>query len=230
MMETKITHASTMGAAPYRFIALVSFPSKAILEANPESYNLQMGYCVSMGAKGVCDHCGNIISNHYIVEDAEGKRFAVGSECIHKVNGINTQVVTEAHKAKLKADRAKRQERKEMKLEAERKANGGLTDAEVRQQKNRERYQAQVKAQQERDAEGLIAGVKYLTYVDRLMRHTNSGFAMGVADGLRYGTLPKGRGMDIMLDILAKDAGRKGSKPYADEYSALCEFFEQGEK
>ena len=220
-----------MGTAPYRFIALVSFPSKAILEANPESYNLQMGYCVSMGAKGVCDHCGNIISNHYIVEDAKGKRFAVGSECIQKVNGINTQVVTEAHKAKLKADRAKKQERKEMKLEAERKANGGLTDAEVRQQEYRERYEAQVKAQQERDAErereGLIAGVKYLPYADRLMRHANSGFAFGVAEGLRHGKLPKGRGMDIMLDILAKDAGRKGSKSYADEHSTLCEVFKE---
>lgn len=189
-----------------------------------------MKYCTSMGAKGVCAHCGNLISNHYIVEDAEGKRFAVGSECIASINGVNTQLLTEAHKAKLKADRAKRKERKEAKLEAERKANGGLTNEEVKRQEFRARHMEQLKAQQELDAErereGLIAGVKYLPYVDRLRRHTNSGFALSVADELRNGRLPKGRGMDIMLDILAKDAGRRGSKAYHEELKALSAFFQ----
>ena len=47
------------------------------------------------------------------------------------------------------------------------------------------------------------------------------GFLASIAIGLRSGNAPAGRGRDILLEILAKQAGRKGSKGYEAAFERL---------
>ena len=51
------------------------------------------------------------------------------------------------------------------------------------------------------------------------------GFVWSVAAGLMNGEAPRGRGLDIMLDIMAKGAGRRNSKGYAAKMNELQQVF-----
>jgi hypothetical protein len=58
-----------------------------------------------------------------------------------------------------------------------------------------------------------------------LVTHWSTGLAGGflesIAAGLREGKAPTGRGLDILIEIIAKHAGRRGSKAYNDAHDAL---------
>jgi len=46
-------------------------------------------------------------------------------------------------------------------------------------------------------------------------------FNDGIARSMRSGDIPKGRGWDLVCEIVAKGYGRKNSKAYADEYARV---------
>ena len=87
-----------MGKAPYRYVGFWSGPSKGLQEANPDAYNraLAEGPRTERGI-GACNYCGTAITNHYIIESADGLTFAVGSECISKCGdaGLKASVDTD---------------------------------------------------------------------------------------------------------------------------------------
>ena len=94
-----------------------------------------------------------------------------------------------------------------------------------------ERRQAEESAERAAEAAKETARLKasaLAPLADRL-DDGNGGFRSDVADGLRRGIIPKGRGLGIMLDILAKQAGRSGSRAYSREYDSLVDLLDQFE-
>lgn len=74
----------TIGEGPYRlvdFFALI-LPS----ETNQGRNNFHLAPKNLKGGCGTCAHCGRGIINNYIVQNYEGDRFAIGSECVEKCN------------------------------------------------------------------------------------------------------------------------------------------------
>ena len=215
-MSNVIVHKSfEMGTAPYRFIGIYSTPSTSLAETNPNAYNAALAgmpaCCHSM-----CDHCGTPITHHFILRDATGNKFAVGSECIKKVDDIlnmseveyqKRQRGKDDRKAKADAKREKQNLAREAKWVAEREANGGLTDFEV--------IEAKREAELVLEREGYK--VKFAYFINQL---DDFGFAGDLMRGMRdNGTLPYGRGQDIMLSMIAKKAGRANSKAYEAKYA-----------
>ena len=204
-----------MGKAPYRFIGIYSIPSPALAEANPSAYNAQLK-AMPKFCSGMCDHCGMGITHHYMLKDAEGNKFAVGSSCIDKMDDVENMFTVDYERKELEhkkrkaireAKQLERQMKYERELEEQRQRNGGLTDNELAEQK-REDEQRQKRRNNEE---------KFAYFIEHL--GLSNGFAGDLARGMRdYGRLPTGRGLDIMLEIVAKTAGRKNSKAYDAKY------------
>lgn len=201
----------TFGTAPFRFVGLWSAPPKALLEANPSSYESAL-FSKPACCHFSCDHCGTSISNHCIIVDAEGKKFAVGSDCVAKTT--HTEVISKvklaikqkakaAREAKRKAEQQARQAACDAELQAQRDANGGLTDSELAQKKAYAEHQDKVAR-----IAALVAPV-----VSALVA-AGGDFCFSTAREYREGRAPQGRAKTIVAEIVAKQAGRKGSSAY----------------
>lgn len=119
--ETK-THpfARTLGAGPYRivgFFALI-LPS----EANQGRNNFHMA--PKDVSCGTCAHCGTGIINNFIVQSGDGKKHAIGSDCIEKV-GLPHSEMTKMQRIEKERQKKQRAERKVKK--------GGAARAELKQ-------------------------------------------------------------------------------------------------
>jgi len=66
-----------------------------------------------------CDYCGTYIINVYWIQDANGKKFKVGSECVRHLG--DTKLVTIVEGEKKKQERIKREIKKQAKREAQNK-------------------------------------------------------------------------------------------------------------
>lgn len=208
------------GEAPFQFIGVWSAPSRSLLEQNPAAYNLQMQAKPKFCHFG-CDHCGTAIEHHYVLRDAKGDKYCVGSSCIAKVGNVLNLSDAEAAERKRQRDlrrarkEAKREQQRlahEARLDAQRKRNGGLTDNELAMQK----------MEQERKQQRIANEQKFAYFIDGLSE-AYGYFAKDVAQGLREGRQPSGRGVTIMLEIIAKTAGRKNSKAYEAAYAEAQE-------
>jgi len=214
---TKCVHENfQFGEAPFRFIGVWSAPSRSLLEQNPSAYNLQMQAKPKFCHFG-CDHCGTAIEHHYVLRDAKGEKYCVGSSCISKVGNVvnlsdaeaaERQRQRELRRARAEAKREQKRLAHEAKLEAQRERNGGLTDMELAMQK----------IEEERQQQRIANKQKYDFFISGLSE-AYGYFAKDVAEGLREGRLPSGRGVTIMLEIIAKNAGRRGSKAYEAAYA-----------
>ena len=222
-MNTVIHKNFQFGTAPFRFVAIWSAPSKALAEANPEAYNAQLRSkpeCCHFS----CDHCGTSINNHCIIVDATGKRFTVGTDCVEKTN--HTEVVSKvklalkqkakaARDAKRQAEQAARKAAYDAELQAQRDANGGLTDSEVAHKKA-------YAARKERLARTNAIVAPVVSVLDA----AGGDFCFSIAQGYRNGLLPQGRAKDIVIEIVAKQAGKKGSKAYEAALNGAQELVE----
>ena len=206
-----------MGQGVYRLVGIWSAPSKSILEANPTAYNNMMNgrpKCCRMS----CDHCGTGITNHFIIKDELGQEFSVGSSCIEKLGQV--ELITQAKKAERERQKKIRQQKAELirkekqakleaKLESQRKANGGLTDYELRQKEK------QIAEQKRTDAIREIAKPILTALYD-----SGSNFCYSVIGCIEQGFMPIGRGKPIVIEIMAKykSGSRKGTHAYDTEY------------
>ena len=213
--------ANGLGIAPFKFDGMVELPSPSLAEHNPTAYNNALAMLPKDVACGTCAYCGHAIKYNYIVKDVNGKRFAVGSECIAKTG--DSGLIDRARFEKRKIERAKKESKMqaaaaehrakaEAELQAQRKRNNGLTDKEVVEQ-------AAIEARKPL--------IDLLAPLAERMQDGKGGFRDSIADSLHKGHLPRGRGEDITLDILAKQAGRSGSKAYDAEYTDLVAIFEK---
>lgn len=157
-------------------------------------------------AGGSCDFCGTAIRHSYRIKSSDGHTHKVGSECIKKA--ADKGLISEAKLAKRRADAERKFASHEAKIrkhhDAQRAAFGGLTSYDVGiLLTDLNALQAQADAA----SRGLSALADELS-------DGRGGFCDSVAEGLRNGELPSGKGYWITLDILAKKAGRRNSKAY----------------
>lgn len=98
-----------LGKAPFKFKGMRTLPSLSLAEHNPSAYANALQDCAGIHA-GTCHICGMPIQNNYIIQDADGKIFSVGCECVLKLNEDDNlkDVVKEEKKRVL---RVKRQEK-----------------------------------------------------------------------------------------------------------------------
>ncbi len=197
------------GAAPFRCVGVVEFPSKAVLEQNPDAYNNAMKNLPKGYGLGTCAICGMALTVNYLINSADGKKFAVGCECVRKADDRNlTSAMNEKRLERERAKRAaKKEEKRQAKEEAERKRNGGKTDAEIAEEAWKVQQKKQNVAKKKR--------IKLLTPLADQIRDGKFGFCDSVADDMAQGNVPFGRGRSLVAEIIAKQKGRRGSKAFA---------------
>lgn len=220
-MEEKMIHLfenAGLGKAPFRFIGVFKLPSKAVADHNPLAYQTQMEAIPPGWGMGSCHYCGTGLTYNYMIESADGQKFVVGSECVRHTGDaglIRAVEVEERRKRGEKADAkakvlrdAAQIERDKLELEQRERNDsfgyGHQTDAEVI-------YGIATK-------HTALKRVIMSEAIETLRTHRNSNFCLSIADDIERGNLPRGRGRYIMLDILAKHAGRRGSSAYDAEY------------
>jgi len=211
-----------LGEGPFRLVDVISFPSKSILEANPMAYNSQVAelhrQAGGYGLDGLCccHSCGMGLQHNYIIQNAAGNHFVVGSSCVAKtgdaklvtkVEAMERKRQQELRRARAEAKRAEREAKLEMELQAQRDRNGGLTDLELEDQQRQEAREAK-RAQFTNDNHWLIT----------VLENTRGGFAADMADNLCKGPWSRQefspRMIDIICDIYGKAHGRRNSKAY----------------
>lgn len=109
-----------LGPGPYRFVGTWTMPSQALLAANPSAYNNALADAPAIEAGlGSCAHCWTAITNVFIIECSNGKRYGVGCDCILKLDSADPALVRKVKAAKSEADRQKRWAKQDAKREKE---------------------------------------------------------------------------------------------------------------
>lgn len=116
---------------------------------------------------------------------------------------------------------AKKLKEKNEKENCERKINSGYTIDEWVQAHNEFNIWKQTVVRNKRK-------LLLTSLADRISDGRN-GFCDSIAETLRNGDLPYGRGLSITKDILAKQAGRYNSKAYNAEYEKIENLFDEVE-
>lgn len=210
-----------IGVAPFFFRGYFTTPSRSLQSANPSAYDAAMASLPQGYPKGSCSICGTAITNHFMVMDANGKKLVAGSSCINKSG--DKGLTTKAKLAKRRHDQLLQFEeaetRRQAALEQERLVNDGLTNYELEEKQRADAQEARLAA-----LEPIIKELE--PYADRVA-DGRGAFRDSVAESLVKGELPKGRGLTIMIEILAREQGRRGSKAYQDEEARLTTFFDE---
>jgi hypothetical protein len=208
MMIHKFEDAK-LGSAPFKCIGFWQMPDRGLLETYPEAWNAQIKSAPC--PVGCCAYCGAPLSNHYIIKSADGRNFAVGSECVAKAGDKG---LTDAAKlAKRRADRDARdkkdRENSQAVLWQQRQEYAGITGWEW--------YQRWERILNDRFAQEDAIRFADLIPIADYLRSKSGSFCYSVGDALSRGMLPRGNAWSIVLDIMGKSVGRSNSKAYAAE-------------
>lgn len=210
-----------MGTGPYTYIDTWSFPSPHLAEQNPSAYTLAMQDAPRdlVGGCGTCSNCGRAITVVCIVQDGQGRKYGVGSDCISKTEDkalCEPAAVAKARhernvrRAAAEAKRIKRHEQwlkdNAPRLEAERLA--------------REAQEAAQKAKAVKVVEDFAPILAVLDY-----RSQPGNFCSNMAAELRSGNVPGWHAADVTCDIFAKTHGRRNSKAYDEAYAQAVGIF-----
>lgn len=208
-----------LGKAPFRLIGVYSFPSATLAEHNPTAYNNALALMPRDVACGSCAFCGMSLVHNFIIQSADQRKFVVGCDCVEKtgdaglVSAIKLQKRRERQAQRMQAQAADAKAR----LAAERAENGGLTLAEIRAKKEAELAALRAPLEQ--------AIVESLSPIIRVLDANPGDFTRMVSQQLMACNLKfSPRIVSIMLEIVAKQAGRRNSKAYHakwDEMNAL---------
>lgn len=216
--------AAGLGGAPFKLVGIVSLPSPSLAAANPSAYNAAMADIPKGFGVGSCAYCGRGLVHNALIESADGKHFSVGCDCVEKVGELGMvdrigylrrEAARKEREAAAKAEMERRQAAAEAAREAERAANGGWLDWE---------WDAAHQANEEFDR------ARMLEPLAAALADGRGGFRDSVAEDLRRGNVPWGRGRNIAVDILAKMKGRSGSKAYEAEADRVEEIFDKAER
>jgi hypothetical protein len=206
-----------MGCGPYRFLRTYSIPSAFLAEHNPTGYQAalqEMPKGLANGC-GTCGHCGRPIRLVCIVKDANGAEWGVGSSCIEKTGdkALGDPAKVAVAKATKAARLAKAQDLKEAKRKlwlAMIDPITGETNGARLERENREREAIAAERKALREAEG--ARWDWLCVVIE----TTGDWGKRCAATIRAGDVPRRdtRFLDVLGDIFARQAGRRGSAAY----------------
>lgn len=204
-----------LGKGPFKVVGLVSIPSSSMAEQNPSAYNAAIRNLPQGIGVGTCAACGTPIMHNFIIKSADGEKHCLGSECIKKID--DARLTTQAKEVVRKKKQEEKLEKlraqaaaREAKLQAEKERNGGLTDYELAQQARRDAHAA-----------AMAPRIEKLAPLADALADGKRGFRDSVAQDLKNGNVPSGRGRDIMLDILSKQAGRSGSAAYDQRWNEI---------
>lgn len=221
-MNTVAIHKLTemgLGEAPFRVVGFYKLPSSALAGTNPFAYEAILASRPKGVMVGSCAMCGTGLTNNYIIKSADGKKHAVGCDCVEKIHDVRlTNDIKELkRKARLEARLVKAEQERvayQAALQEQRTRNNGMTDFEVKQE-------------EARVAEALRVApiVALLAPLANEIEDGKGGFCDSIAESLRKGLIPSGRGLDITIDILSKNAGRANSKAYWARYQVLESLF-----
>jgi len=167
---------------------------------------------------GTCDRCGGaggMTNGAWMMFDPGG----TPGNCF-KCLGSGTVVMRAFNKKELAAlersrERAaeRREEKRiaalEIRLAAEREKNGGLTNSELDDKIMAERKEEKTKIS---DA---------LEEIWWSLRDGRMGFCDSISKDMENGEIPRGRGWDLVCEILAKKEGRKNSKAFKTEFERI---------
>ena len=203
------------GKAPFKVVGIFEMPPRSLQEANPSAYNRAMKDLPSGYHCGTCGICGAPLKVNYLIESADGQRFSVGCECVNKAGNENT--TTEMKELKRKRDKERRElrraEAKKAKEDLQREKNGGKTNNEIEMEKMEQRSKLIAKYN--------LAVTRILQPIIDLVEDGKRGFCDSIAGDMRGAKPPYGRARTIVVEICAKQAGRKGSKEYDKEASRI---------
>ncbi|WP_119564932.1 hypothetical protein [Vibrio cholerae] len=201
-----------MGVGIYRLVGQWSAPSKAMLEANPSGYALQMSLR-PLCCKLICDHCGTSIIHHFIIEDEEKQRFSIGSSCVSKlgqhelvsaVQKFERERKSRERKVAAKNKQIERQKIIDADLAAQRDQNGGLTDREFA-----------IKEKELRD-EFIEDNCWELTRpIVLLLKNVGTNFCNQIISGMKQGRMPEGKAKEIVIEIMAKQCSSNSNNKKA---------------
>jgi len=211
------------GRAPYRLVGVFSIPHPASFGDNMAGYQnalrdlgeAQRAFGVAGGA---CDICGHPLTNNYVLENADGRRFVVGCECV--THSGDSRLTTEVEEAERQRQRKLRQAKERARWAAEKATReaqerlqyGGKTWAEVRAEQIRE---AEQQAAQRAD-EAKVANAWLIAILERVP--TTGDFIPSM-----IGTLQREPAADlsrrcreILGDIYAREVSgrRRGTKAW----------------
>ena len=211
---------SGLGKAPFRCVGRYSIPSPTLAEHNPTAYNNALAEMPTGFNCGACAYCGTPIMNNFLIKSSDGRCFSVGCECVSKTS--DRGLVDKVKSLKREADRAKRAEKKEVErkayLDSQKTANGGFLDWEWD-----DAHRENAKINKERE---LAEKAPFLIEIANRLNDGKGGFCDDISSQMKKGILPRGRGLDITADILAKQCGRRNSKAYNAELDRVWEIFE----
>ena len=114
---------------------------------------------------------------------------------------------------KKQAEYAAEQAEYEARCEEERKQNGGKTKAQIRNEHIEKMRNAFLEK-----AKPVIDQLK--TFPERFQ------FVHSIAESMEHCSLPSGRGLSIVIEILAKQSGRRGSKKFWAAHDELDDLFQ----
>jgi hypothetical protein len=200
---------SGLGLAPFRFVGIWTQPTINEESSNIEAYNIDMKNRPEC-CQFMCDHCGTAIMVHCIIENSAGKRYAVGQDCIRKNDAEGC--ADEALIAVKQRERDIRREKREAKRIRDHE-NWLDTVCNDQGETNRERRDREFAEEQQakKDHNNKVMD-KWGFLIDALR---NSGdFGRNLAASIEEGGEPFGRGVNIAVEIYAKQFGRKNSKAY----------------
>lgn len=208
-----------LGRAPFRCVGVYQIPSQALAAQNPDAYNNALRMMPRGYGCGTCNFCGQAIMNCYLINSADGRKFAVGCDCVEKT--ADGPLITKVEAERRRIERERRQAAAAAKREvwlSERRAKAEAARAE---QDAREAAEA---AKREAARAGCTAANLWLITV--LRKHaTYSSFCENIARDLETRTIAEmaftPRAISILRDIYAKDAGRRGSKAFAAAAAAF---------
>lgn len=214
--------ASGLGVGPFRFLYAASLPSKSLAEHNPEAYQMALRALPHDVPLGTCSHCGRGITHNFVCQSADGRRFAVGSECVDKTRdkALGDRVAIAAAKIERDQRRAKADAAREKRRQAWLIANAP-------------RLEAEAKAQAEREAAASVeraAITSRWAFVLPILDGQNGGFCASIAQDIRNGNAPAGRALSITADIYAKAHGRRNSAAYNAALDEFHQLIATGEK
>jgi hypothetical protein len=181
-------------------------------------------------AGGSCDYCGTGIRYECFIQSHDGKIFKVGTDCVLKLQREDNRLINEMERARalfLRQKKAKEHAAKEAarlaarlaRDEAERAANGGLTNRELEQKQKADAEAAQrdtARAAHEANNAWLIAVLK---------EQHQGDFIVSMIDQLTHKAIESltPRVQEILFDIHGRAAGRYGSKKRIEADRLFCQ-------
>jgi hypothetical protein len=173
---------------------------------------------------GSCDYCATAIAYKCHILSSDGKRFHVGCDCVRKLDRDDNRLLNQMERLRAQHDLAKKQVARQAKsesrrialearLQAQRDANGGKTDAEVAEAARH--AEATKHASTMRKVNGWILEV--------LEQIGGSAFVDSMYDALhsRPAKTLSPRQLQVLATIYANHHGRYGSKAHTAALDAF---------